>query len=69
MAFYEDLSYPEIAELLDIPVNTVKTRVYYAKQQLKKGLKRQGVTEKYYLGKLWKQNTLYIQKRPCFRDT
>ena len=45
MAFYEDLSYPEIAELLDIPVNTVKTRVYYAKQQLKKGLKCQGVTE------------------------
>ena len=45
MAFYEDLSYPEIAELLDIPVNTVKTRVYYAKQQLKKGLKNQGVTE------------------------
>jgi RNA polymerase sigma-70 factor (ECF subfamily) len=45
MAFYEDLSYPEIAELLDIPVNTVKTRVYYAKQQLKKGLKCEGVTE------------------------
>ena len=45
MAFYEELSYPEIAELLGIPVNTVKTRVYYAKQQLKKSLQRQGVTE------------------------
>ena len=45
MAFYEELSYPEIAELLGIPVNTVKTRVYYAKQQLKKRLQRQGVTE------------------------
>jgi RNA polymerase sigma-70 factor (ECF subfamily) len=45
MAFYEELSYSEIAALLDIPVNTVKTRVHYAKQQLKKSLLRQGVTE------------------------
>lgn len=45
MAFYEELSYPEIAALLGIPVNTVKTRVYYAKQQLKKCLQRQGLTE------------------------
>jgi len=45
MAFYEELSYPEIAELLHIPVNTVKTRVYYAKQQLKKNLQYQGMTK------------------------
>ena len=45
MAFYEELSYPEISELLAIPVNTVKTRVYYAKQQLKKNLQQQGLTE------------------------
>jgi RNA polymerase sigma-70 factor (ECF subfamily) len=45
MAFYEELSYPEISELLGIPVNTVKTRVYYAKQQLKKNLQRHGLTE------------------------
>jgi RNA polymerase sigma-70 factor (ECF subfamily) len=45
MAFYEELSYSEIAALLDIPVNTVKTRVHYAKQQLKKSLQRRGVTE------------------------
>jgi RNA polymerase sigma-70 factor, ECF subfamily len=45
MAFYEELSYPEIAELLQIPINTVKTRVYYAKQQLKKNLQHQGITE------------------------
>jgi RNA polymerase sigma-70 factor (ECF subfamily) len=44
MAFYEELSYSEIAELLGIPVNTVKTRVYYAKQQLKKNLQAEGVT-------------------------
>jgi RNA polymerase sigma-70 factor (ECF subfamily) len=45
MAFYEELSYPEISELLGIPANTVKTRVYYAKQQLKKNLQRHGLTE------------------------
>jgi RNA polymerase sigma-70 factor (ECF subfamily) len=45
MAFYEELSYIEISELLHIPVNTVKTRVYYAKQQLRKNLQHQGVTE------------------------
>jgi RNA polymerase sigma-70 factor (ECF subfamily) len=45
MAFYEGQSYPEISELLGIPVNTVKTRVYYAKQQLKKTLQHHGVKE------------------------
>lgn len=37
-AFYEELSYEDIALLLAIPVNTVKTRVFYAKQQLKQHL-------------------------------
>jgi len=45
MAFYEGQSYPEISGTLDIPVNTVKTRVYYAKQQLKKILQQHSVTE------------------------
>jgi len=40
LVFYEELPYEEIATLLDIPVNTVKTRVYYAKQQLKQQLDR-----------------------------
>ena len=35
LAFFEDLGYEEIASLLGIPENTVKTRVYYAKRQLK----------------------------------
>ena len=35
LVFYEELPYEEIAELLSIPTNTVKTRVYYAKQRLK----------------------------------
>ena len=35
LAFFEELGYDEIASLLGIPENTVKTRVYYAKRQLK----------------------------------
>jgi RNA polymerase sigma-70 factor, ECF subfamily len=35
LAFFEELGYEEIASLLGIPENTVKTRVYYAKRQLK----------------------------------
>jgi RNA polymerase sigma-70 factor (ECF subfamily) len=35
LVFYEELPYEEIASLLGVPLNTVKTRVYYAKQQLK----------------------------------
>lgn len=38
LAFFEELPYEDIAALLAIPVNTVKTRVYYAKQQLKRTL-------------------------------
>jgi RNA polymerase sigma-70 factor (ECF subfamily) len=40
LAFYEDLPYSEIASLLGIPVNTVKTRVFYAKQKLQGVLMR-----------------------------
>jgi RNA polymerase sigma-70 factor (ECF subfamily) len=40
LVFYEELPYEEIARLLDIPENTVKTRVFYAKQQLKRHLDR-----------------------------
>jgi len=40
LVFFEELPYEEIAALLVIPANTVKTRVYYAKQQLKQHLER-----------------------------
>lgn len=40
LVFYEELPYDEIAALLSIPTNTVKTRVYYAKQHLKQQLGR-----------------------------
>ena len=43
LAFYEELPYEEIGSLLGIPLNTVKTRVYYAKQQLRKQLARMGI--------------------------
>lgn len=45
LVFYEDLPYEEIALLLSIPTNTVKTRVYYAKQHLKQQLERLGQKE------------------------
>lgn len=38
LAFYEDCSYPEIASILDIPVGTVKTRMFHAKKILRKRL-------------------------------
>jgi RNA polymerase sigma-70 factor (ECF subfamily) len=38
--FYKEMPYQEIAELLNIPVNTVKTRVFYAKKNLHKALEQ-----------------------------
>ena len=38
LAFYEELPYEEIAALVGIPANTVKSRVFYAKQALKRHL-------------------------------
>ena len=38
LAFFEELPYEKIALLLEIPDNTVKTRVFYAKQQLRRVL-------------------------------
>lgn len=35
LTFFHELSYPEIAELIGVPVGTVKTRMYHAKRQLK----------------------------------
>lgn len=39
LRYYEDLSYDEIAELLNIPMGTVKNRLYRAKAILEKSLK------------------------------
>lgn len=43
LAFFEDLSYPQIADITGCPVGTVKTRMYHAKIALKRGLERMGV--------------------------
>jgi len=42
LVFYEELSYEEIGKILNIPVNTVKTRVFYAKKALKAALASMG---------------------------
>ncbi len=36
LAFFEDMSYPEIAEIIGRPEGTVKTRIFHAKQALKR---------------------------------
>ena len=38
LSVYQGLSYPEIADVLGIPVGTVKTRVFYALRRLKEYL-------------------------------
>jgi len=47
LAFFEDLSYTEIAGLLDRPPGTVKTRMYHAKLNLKKCLQKKGIEGEY----------------------
>jgi len=34
LSFHFGFSYPEIAETLDLPVNTVKTRMFYARRKM-----------------------------------
>jgi RNA polymerase sigma-70 factor (ECF subfamily) len=43
LTFYQGLSYQEIAEIMQSPVNTVKTRMFYAKKRLQEVLERQGI--------------------------
>ena len=40
LSFDFGYSYPEIAEILEIPVNTVKTRMYYARKSMQASLNR-----------------------------
>lgn len=42
LTFFEGCSYPEISRILDCPVNTVKTRMFFARKQLRTALMRQG---------------------------
>jgi RNA polymerase sigma-70 factor (ECF subfamily) len=40
MSFYQGMTYSEIAESLEIPLGTVKSRVYYAERKLRERLRR-----------------------------
>ncbi len=44
LVFLQDMNYKEISEVMNIPVNTVKTRVFYAKDNLRKILTSMGMT-------------------------
>jgi RNA polymerase sigma-70 factor (ECF subfamily) len=39
LSYYQSLSYPEIAEILDIPVGTIKSRMFHASKLLAEALK------------------------------
>ncbi len=41
MSIYQGFKYSEIAEILDIPVGTVKTRMFHALKNLAKGIKHE----------------------------
>ncbi len=43
LVFFQGITYKEISQLIGIPVNTVKTRVFYAKEELRDALKDMGV--------------------------
>ncbi len=45
LVFFHEMKYPEVSELLNIPVSTVKTRVFYAKDALKDVLEHMGVNK------------------------
>ena len=38
LTYFQDLSYREIAEIMECPVDTVKTRMFYARRQLRRCL-------------------------------
>jgi RNA polymerase sigma-W factor len=50
MRHHEDRSYEEISEILDIPIGTVKARIFRARELLKKILKDKGYVHQYRQG-------------------
>lgn len=45
LRFYAGLEYKEIAEILNVPEGTIKTRIHRAKQELKRWLEKEGGLE------------------------
>ncbi len=43
LTFYHGLSYQEIAAIMECPLNTVKTRMFYARKRLQELLEGQGI--------------------------
>lgn len=43
LIFIHEMTYEEVAKILDIPINTVKTRIFYAKEKLREILENMGV--------------------------
>ena len=44
LAYFEDLSVKEVADLLGISENTVKTRMFYARKRMAQLLDKAGIT-------------------------
>jgi RNA polymerase sigma-70 factor (ECF subfamily) len=44
LVFFYGMTYPEISQILEVPVNTIKTRVYHAKSAMKKIMEDMGVS-------------------------
>lgn len=40
LAFFEDMAYPEIAEIAKLPVGTIKSRIFHAKEKLRQCVQR-----------------------------
>lgn len=45
LTFYAGLGYQEIAQVMDCPVNTVKTRMFHARRRLSEALRRLGIED------------------------
>ncbi len=45
LVFLQEMGYEEISQVMGIPVNTVKTRVFYAKDKLREALVRMGISK------------------------
>jgi RNA polymerase sigma-70 factor (ECF subfamily) len=43
LVYYHEKSINEVSEILDIPVNTVKTRMFYARKKLSELLQAAGI--------------------------
>jgi RNA polymerase sigma-70 factor, ECF subfamily len=45
LVFLQGMNYEDISQIVEIPLNTVKTRVFYAKEKLRDALHLMGVTK------------------------